>query len=172
MTAPVFEHCLFVGGTGMLEAAARHAAELSRRLTLGARRPESLAKALGVMALPLDWHDRSATVAALATLDGPAPDLLISWLHDDGVWLAAGLEGLLPTAARTIRVHGSDSRDPARRAERDPNPRADLRRQTVILGWVNEPEGRRWLTDAEISSAVIRAIDRPGENTVIAGALT
>jgi hypothetical protein len=171
MADVALRHVLVIGGTGMLAPATRWLAGRAGRVTLAARRPAPLAAEVGAAALPLDWADRDGALAALASV-GPAPDLLVSWLHDDAVWLAAPAEALLPVGARSIRVHGSRSADPEVRRRRDPDPRADVRRQTVILGWVPDPageDGRRWLDDDEISGGVIAAVERPDDATVVVG---
>jgi hypothetical protein len=160
---------LIVGGTGMLAAASGYVAARSAHTTLVSRAPSKTAELLGTDAVALDWADRDAALATVAAL--PEADFLLSWLHDGGTWLARPLEDRLISGGRSIRVHGSNSRDPAVRARRDPDPRRDVRRQTVILGWVAEPGGVRWLAHDEICAAVIRAIETPAEETVVAGTL-
>ncbi|MEM9010506.1 MAG: hypothetical protein AAGE18_04715 [Pseudomonadota bacterium] len=168
--ADPFAHAVVFGGTGMLADATRHLAGLAGQLTLLARRPAPLAMELGAVPLPVDWADPDATRAVIAGI-APAPDLVLSWLHDEAVWLAAPLEALLPAGGRSIRVHGAASRDPARQAERDPNPRPDVRRQTVILGWQQVETGTRWLTDDEVSAGAIAAIEDAEATRIVAGTL-
>ncbi|MBO6717285.1 MAG: hypothetical protein JJ913_04935 [Rhizobiaceae bacterium] len=153
----------------MLEQASHYIAARARQATLVSRSPAEAANRIGAGHAALDWTNRDAALAAVESL--PEADLLLSWLHDDGTWLARPLEDRLAPGGRSIRVHGSNSRDPAVRSKRDPDPRDDVRRQTVILGWVNEPGGARWLTHEEISAAVIRAIESPGDEVVVAGGL-
>ncbi|MEO0999770.1 MAG: hypothetical protein AAFW69_04045, partial [Pseudomonadota bacterium] len=150
----------------MLAEATRAIAARAARTTLLARRPETLAAETGAAYQRIDWADPGAA-AALDAL--PPADLLLSWLHDDAVHLARPLEDRCRPGARVIRVHGAASRDPATRAARDPDPRPDLRRQTVILGWAAGP---RWLSDAEISAAAVEALVNPDKETVVAGILT
>ena len=75
--------------------------------------------------------------------------------------LVVGGTGMLAEASRFIRVHGSDSKGPKQIANR----------QTVILGWVNEPAGRRWLSNTEISGGVIEAVRNPFEQIIVVGSL-
>lgn len=153
----------------MLARASAHIAAHADALSLASRSPDPLAAALGARPIAFDWADHDTALTGFAPL---APvDTLISWLHDDGIWLAEHLEAKLKPQGRSIRIHGADSRDPDVRDRRDPNPRDDLVRQTVILGWVNRPDGRRWLTNDEISDAVIRAVDHASEATIQAGDL-
>jgi hypothetical protein len=158
---------MIVGGTGMLAQATEHVAPLSNRLTLGTRQPGELAKKLKAIPLHLNWKERDKTLSSLSA--HPKVDLLISWLHDDGVWLAEYLEEKLVSGGRSIRVHGALSRDPKVMARRNPNPRSDVRRQTVILGWVFDIDGQRWLTNDEISQAVVEAVERPELKMIVAG---
>jgi hypothetical protein len=175
MAEPRFRHALVVGGTGMLAPATRRLAGRAGRLTLASRHPGTLAAEIGAAPLPIDWNDRAAASAALAAFrrDAAPVDLLVAWLHDAAVWLAAPAEACLAAGARSIRVHGSRSADPAVRRARDPDPRPDVRRQTVILGWHPDPlaeDGRRWLDHAEISDGVIAAVDEPDREIVLVGA--
>jgi hypothetical protein len=169
MTGNAHGDVLIVGGSGMLARASRYIAADSGKLTLGSRNPGALAGELGAVPLVLDWTDPAMARAALKTI---APvDLLVSWLHDGGIWLAELAEAKLKPQGRSIRIHGALSRKPAVKAARDPNPRPDVQRQIVILGWVNEGETRRWLTNDEISDAVIEAVQHPARKDVVAGVL-
>jgi hypothetical protein len=157
----------------MLAEAAREIAGRGARVTLIARSPEALAREIGAEALAMDWRSRDDVARALALLRArPAPDLMISWIHADGLWCLPGLEGLLAAGARSIRVHGSAAGDPRTGVTADPPPPAQAVRQHVVLGWVNEARGRRWLTDAEISGGVIAALDDPAAAPRIVGTLT
>lgn len=85
--------------------------------------------------------------------------------------LAVGGTGMLAEVSRSIRVHGSDSKGPKQIANRNPGSRQDINRQTVILDWVNEPAGRRWLSNTEISGGVIEAVRNPFEQIIVVGSL-
>jgi hypothetical protein len=166
-------HALVIGGTGMLAGAVREIAGRAEALTLIARAPERLAAETGAEPLAMDWADRVSVAAALAHLAGrPAPDLMISWIHRNGLWCLTEFEALLAPGARSIRVHGSATGDPAGGVSSDPAPPAGVRRQDVVLGWVNEPGGRRWLTNAEICAGVLEALDRPERRAAIVGTLS
>ncbi|WP_375550567.1 hypothetical protein [Rhodophyticola porphyridii] len=157
---PAFDKVLVVGGTGILADASRWIAGHCNHLTLLARRPEALAKELGATAVPIDWSGPDAT-GRLSALPRDF-DLAVSWLHDAAAFLARPIEDCLKPGGRSIRVHGSRSADPHTRAARDPDPRPDVARQVVILGWHPEPgDGQRWLSNAEISAGVVAAIREP-----------
>ena len=156
-------HVFIIGGTGMLAEASRWISERAISLTLAARNPEPLAKMLGAIPLQLDWSNRTTALPDMAF------DIAITWLHDDGIWLTRPAENLLQVGGRSIRIHGSNSFDPAMRALRDPDPRKDVKRQTVILGWIDAEENKRWLTNGEICDGVITAINAPDREIVIVG---
>jgi len=161
---------LIVGGGGMLTEASRHIGRHFRKLTLASRNPSALAESIGAASVPLDWGDRGKALESLNELKNlPAPDLLVSWLHDDGIWLVEGLEALLPPGGRSIRLHGAASGDPSVLAQRNPGPRDDIPRQTVVIGWMPDGAGRRWLTHSEISGGVIAAFDAPETPLVTVG---
>ncbi|QBY01547.1 hypothetical protein E2K80_13110 [Rhodophyticola sp. CCM32] len=157
---PAFDKGLVVGGTGMLAQASEWIAAQCQNLTLVARHPDALAAKLGATPLQLDWADPDAAdrIAAL-----PSDfDLVLTWVHDAAAGLVRPCEDRLKPGGRSIRVHGSLSADLQTRAARDPNPRPDIARQVVILGWHPEPGGgKRWLSNDEISAGVIAAIREP-----------
>ena len=145
---------LVVGGTGMLAEATRWLAGRVDHLTLVARSPEALAAEVGAHSLPMHLQ---ATCAAAHLPAGPC-DLALVWLHDDMVGLARPIADLLTVGGRLVRIHGALSADPAVEARRDPDPRSDIRQQIGILGWHPDPtaeDGKRWLSDAEISGGAI-----------------
>ncbi|WP_417599225.1 hypothetical protein [Pararhodobacter oceanensis] len=165
---------LVVGGTGMLRETTCAIAERASALTLIARSPEALAADLSAtcpttpMALDLTAED---AVARIAQTEGGF-DTAILWLHDDAVSLSRPLENLLRPEGRLLRVMGSLAMDPAVRATRAPDPRPDITRQLVILGWHPDaaaPEGQRWLSHAEINAGVLAALNAPVLEALIIG---
>lgn len=163
-------HALVVGGTGMLEAATRHVAAHWAEVTLVARDPFALAEALGATPCALDWAAPEAgeRIAAL----GEGFDLALIWLHEEASGVSRAFEDRLRPGGRLVRVMGSAAMDPAVRDRRAPDPRADIHRQLVITGWhpdATQPEGRRWLTHAEISGGVIAALRDPALEAMVIG---
>jgi hypothetical protein len=161
-----------VGGTGMLAAASARFAGAYGDVFLAARDPAPLAEKTGAMALPFDWSDKKNATAVLKSLaEGPPFDLVVSWLHDDGLWCVPFLEALPKKNGRSIRVHGSAAGDPGKGLTTDPAPRDGIVRQNVVLGWVSEGTGRRWLTHEEISRGVMKAFETPRELAFVVGTL-
>ncbi len=161
---------LVVGGTGMLADATRALAPLADSLTLMARNPDALASELSATGITMDWSapDASAQLSALAAKF----DTALVWIHDDAAPLSRAIEDALRPGGRLIRVMGSQAMDPAVRDARAPNPRGDISRQLVILGWhhdVAAPEGQRWLSHSEICAGVLAAAHAPALEALIIG---
>ncbi len=164
-----FDNALIVGGTGMLAEVSAHLAQISNALTIASRNPFTLAAKLKATPLELNWEN---TLEANASLKEVLPrDLVVSWVHEQGLSIIETIEATLKPGGRSIRVHGCESADPKVRDKVDAGTRADIIRQTVILGWVNQPGGARWLTHREISDGVIRSINNPQQKCIFVGSL-
>ncbi len=172
---PIVETCTYrhmraIGGTGMLRDASIALAARSERLTSVARAQASLDRLDDAPPrstlhhrLRLDWSD---TDGFLDAIDGHVsgtehPDLVLAWIHDDGVALRLALRlARRATPIRFIHVIGSASQDPVRVAERvldGFHPPAHLAYRQVVIGSQRTGHGRRWLTDDEISQGVLEA---------------
>ncbi len=152
-----------MGGTGMLAPAAHWLALRANSITLAARNPAELAEDLGAEAMPFDWNAGDLARRALSARRNRY-DMAIIWLHEEASALARPVEDVVKKGGRVIRVHGSLAADPVIRRLRDPDPRSDVNRQVVILGYHPDEaadEGKRWLSDIEISGGVIAAIKDP-----------
>ncbi len=146
------ERALIIGGTGMLAEASRWIAARTGQTVLAARHPEVLATELGATPWVMDWRDQCSGLSTLVPM--PAFDLVLAWLHVDGLWLAEHLHSKLAKGGRFVHVHGSAALDPTvlkRRAV------VGAGVQNVILG----RNGGRWLSKAEISAGVIAALEAP-----------
>ncbi len=163
--AETFGRVLMVGATGMLAAVARHLAPRSEKLVLAARAPAALAAQIGATPARLDWTDKASAAPVLEQ----EFDLVVSWLHRDGLWLTAPLEETLLPGGRSIRVHNSRSVDRAVRDRLDPAPRGDISRQIAVLAWDQHRGSRRWLTDEKIAAGVIELIQSPQTPLLIVG---
>ncbi len=137
----------------MLASATHFLAARSKSTTIIARNPLELAQKLGVCGVVADWERKHKIAAALELL--PKFDLVLSWLHARGQWLAPSLEDKLVENGRAIRVHGSRVKMPTVLPF---GARTDIIRQNIILGWINGVSGRRWLTNEEISQGVMGVI--------------
>ncbi|GEM_PF-6252064 len=153
----------------MLAGASAYIAGVSRSLYLACRHPHALAEELDAQPIHLDWTERSKALEALEDL--PDFDLLLTWLHQDGLWLVQHLERLLTTEGRSIRVHGSTAMDARELHLRNGPLSPEVLRQNLILGWIKTSRGRRWLSHTEISAAAIELLIRPAQEHLIAGSL-
>ncbi len=163
--AETFGRVLMVGGTAMLAGVAQYLAPRSERLVLACRRPLELAAQIGADPIALDWTDE----ASIAPLLEQEFDLVISWLHAEGLWLTGLLEETLVPGGRSIRVHNSKSVDAAVRDGLDPAPRGDISRQIAVLAWDQYRGSRRWLTNEKIVGGVIELIQAPETALLIIG---
>jgi NAD(P)-dependent dehydrogenase (short-subunit alcohol dehydrogenase family) len=160
------EHDLVIGGSGMLADLAEAMARSGRRVSVVARgyaRLQSLAaRHPNIHPLPLDYYDDVAFDAGLAQAvrDYGAFSRCVAWMHDDSRDRALRI-------ARHVRdvyceVLGSASVDPARPdllsqwQELFP---ASPKLRLAVLGFAVENGRARWLTDAEISTGVGRALE-------------
>ena len=156
----MIERALIIGGTGMLAEASRWVAAQAGQTVLAARKPEALAAEIGAIPWVMDWADQCSGLSTLVPM--PEFDLVLAWLHVDGLWLAEHLHSKLAKGGRFVHVHGSAALDPAvltRRAV------AGACVQNVILG----RKGGRWLSKAEISAGVIAALAAPFSPRVVVG---
>lgn len=147
--------------SGLVEALAGEGG----RLSLLSRRASRVADDRG---FDCDYHDeaqfRRALLAAVHR-NGPI-DLAVAWFHTLKIpaprLLAEQVRG------RMFQVLGSATADPAHpdrllRAAEVGEGLPDCRLRQVVLGFVQEAGGSRWLTNPEISAGVLEAItaDRP-----------
>ena len=159
-------HILVVGGTGMLAGLVEALAGDGGRLSLVSRRAS--AAGLPGRAFDADYHDEAAFTAALdAAVAGQGPiDLAVAWFHTLRIAAPRRLAERVGTPAapgRLVQVLGSATADPARpdrlrtaAAVAEGLPHCRLAQ--VVLGFRLEAQGARWLTEAEISAGVLRAV--------------
>jgi hypothetical protein len=162
---------IIIGGTGMLSSATREISHQANDLVLIARQPNELASEINARAIQLNWKNKDAVESAISKLiSEPKVDILLIWIHEDGLWCLPLFENLLVENGRSIRVHGSTAGDPTEGVKTDPlPPRDDIIRQNVVLGWVEETNGRRWLTDNEISEGALAAFNNPERSSIVVG---
>ncbi|GAB5497031.1 MAG: short-chain dehydrogenase [Phycisphaerales bacterium] len=151
---------MVVGGTGMLAGVCRELAERGCLLSVLARRQADLGP--GVTCYPCDYTDPDSfkSAADSAIRQTGKPSLLITWIHSTAP-LAADLIHSWTTPTRHIRVLGSASAN---------KPAPDLSEagvEQVVLGFVVNQTGSRWLTHDEICEGVMRAVDHPQRRTVV-----
>lgn len=168
-------HALVVGGTGMLRDVSLELVRRGFEVSVVERRTERLARLRQeagprLHPVPVDYRDTGALSEALerqvAQL-GPIV-LAVVWVHsvapEAPYVIARYVQG------RYFHVLGSATADPSR-----PDPGRSrrfaalphLRYREVILGFVVEPGGSRWLTHDEISRGVLEAIDRDAPRGIV-----
>jgi hypothetical protein len=137
----------------------------------GARRLEALRDASGsVHPARADWRDPAGFRAALddaVAARGPF-EVAVCWVHADAP--EAALDAARRVRGRFFHVLGSAAADPSRP---DPGRRArfeaipGLSYHEVILGFVVEGGGSRWLADGEISTGVLAAVAAARPRSVV-----
>ena len=134
---------LLLGATGMLAAAARHAAMRADECVLVSRGADafsfgSTALDEKLTRLPLSYEDEPALLDQLA---GHAPfDLALTWIRPRAELLRAALDALRSDAFAQ---------------------QSDITYAQVILGFVRENGASRWLNHEEISAAAIAQMEMP-----------
>lgn len=71
------------------------------------------------------------------------------------------------SSPRVFHVVGSAAADPSRIGDREASALAGARYRRIVLGFVLDGSGSRWLSDDEIASGVLRAIDDDLEDSVV-----
>jgi hypothetical protein len=174
-------HTLIIGGTGMLKEASRVLASKSHMLTSVARTTQSLqsldAELHGFTGvhhmLALDWSDPTEFLSSVARHVAVVgiPSLVVAWLHDDG--LAAEVATCVSSkdgACRFFQIRSCTVADPASKVYYDKSivaPIAGVTPHQIILGFDSDGDGSRWLSDSEISTGVLSAIERQDRTTVV-----
>ena len=172
---------LLLGTTGMLSAAAAHAVARSKKAVLVSRNADQFSFNNDVLdhkitPINVSYDDEGAFLDAL--LPHAPFDLALTWLHPPADILRAALDGMIAPHGRLVEVMGSrslllgktgEASIAARRADAMAL-QAEITYAQVILGFVLEASGARWLTHEEISAAAIAQMERP-QPRVIAGVL-
>lgn len=137
-------------------------------------RREDRVRAIAPQIIPIacDYNDAGAMASAL---EGQTPDLVVVWIHDAMLALRRMLVEHVRPGGRLVQVVGSGHGDPSRadRVEKKKAVTAGLpvAGQIVVLGFVVENAGSRWLTDTEISDGTFAAIES-GAPFIIVGTAT
>lgn len=168
------EHDLVIGGSGMLAGLVRRLAARGRQVTVIARGRDRLQRlaAPNIHPLALDYRDRAALDAGLARCTAEIGPIArcVAWMHDDD------LDRVLRIAAHIrdvyCQIRGSASADPSR-----PDLLAQWQTafaapgkpvlRIAVLGFVVDGEASRWLTNAEISDGVDRALESDQPVTIV-----
>lgn len=163
---------LLLGATGMLAAAARHAAAKAEKSVIVSRNAGSFSfgdQTLDAksVSLALSYEDEPALLAALGE---HAPfSLALTWIRPRAELLRAALDALVAPGGLLVEVMGSRSilagpkGEPSIasfRAEALAH-QPDISYAQVVLGFVREGKTSRWLNHEEISAAAIAQMEMP-----------
>jgi hypothetical protein len=120
----------------------------------------------------VDWHDTQALALALRSAvvaRGPVV-LAVCWVHLDA---PSALPTVLDVIAderrppRVFHIVGVESADPMRSGAEPERDMPGTWYRRVVLGFIVEASGARWLTDEEICAGVIAAIENDVVESVI-----
>lgn len=163
---------LLLGTTGMLSAAARHAAAQAEKAVIVSRNAKDFSfgdEALDAKCerLSFSYEDEPAFLAAL---EAHAPfDIALTWIRPRAELLRAALDALVAPEGLLVEVMGSRSILTGENgAPSIATIRADalaaqpgIAYAQVILGFVRENGASRWLNHEEISAAAIAQLEMP-----------
>lgn len=167
-------HALVVGGTGMLRGLTLALAGKGYIVSVIARdatRLRALADAAaglpgGVNPVPLDYREGARLRAALREAIAQHGRIVVAvcWIHSTAPHALEQIAGVIEGSrvpCRLFHVRGSAAANPAEKAKQLPAWLEDcphVQYRQVILGFVVEPWGSRWLTHEEISGGVLTAV--------------
>ncbi len=170
------DHVLFVGGSGMLRAAALEFAKRGHIVSVVARRQyrmdemaEHAANWPGsIHGIALDYRNTDTLTESLNRAIGAigAIKLAVCWIHSTAhraPFVVADVVGRGSAECRYFNILGSAAADPSlpdpeREAQFNEYPK--LKYREIVLGFIEGEAGEpRWLTDEEISHGVLTAID-------------
>lgn len=170
------KHALVIGGTGMLkqvtlwlERNGYHVSVIGRKYS----RLNAVVKEAGdahrVTPISLDYYDDGALRSAIEKTNaehGPI-DLVVAWIHSAASNALSVLNETVSKNAiadwRLLHVRGST----AYIDKKNPEVPANCLYRQVLLGFVLDGGGARWLTHGEIASGVIKAIHTDEEEHVV-----
>jgi hypothetical protein len=175
-----WRHALIVGGTGMLAGASRFIASHADTTSLFARTDKSLSSlrhslpdALDVATHAVDYRSEQAFNAAVRTRVEKVgvPDIVLAWIHTEPP--ASALATQLAAYGEPLRffhVLGSASASPTgsllrRRMHYDALP--GLSYHQIVLGFICNERGSRWLHHEEIADGAIEAVQSNAARYVV-----
>ncbi|WP_018683642.1 hypothetical protein [Actinokineospora enzanensis] len=153
------KRALVLGGTGMLAGCTARLVAGGWHVVLPSRRYAPLATDRGLgraLWVEADWSaPRALARRAGHVLEGPA-DLVIAWLDDSArLSVLRAVEPLLAPGAPVIEVYGVTDHAPRPATTLPAHPT-----QHVVLGVVGYAGRTRWLSSAEVTAAIVDAVDR------------
>ena len=169
-------HALVVGGTGMLWDVSIYLASKFDTVSVIAKSSyrlnnlweEAEAENLHINPLQLDYKDEEHLEQSLQEAikqHGPI-DLIIAWIHNEAPEAPVSIGKILDNQGTKYHYFDlwgfaatSDS-DPETEREEELQEFDNIVYHKVVLGFIIEDDGSRWLTNEEISKGVIRAIEK------------
>ncbi|HEV3359178.1 MAG TPA: hypothetical protein VG247_20435 [Pseudonocardiaceae bacterium] len=167
---------LVVGGTGMLSGVVAELVRDGWHVVVPSRRyapiPLDLPESAGdddrqAIWIEADWSEPGSFAERADRALGGEADLLVAWVHDAyREDVLAAVTPLLARGAVVVEVRGATAAAPHGGKPEPSLPEHET--QLVVLGFVRDGEGTRWLTHREISEGVLEAVrralaDRPPE---------
>ena len=152
---------LVVGGTGMLAGLVAALAERGDAVTVVARSPRPLPERATQLALDYRDSDRLRRALADAVRERGPIELAVCWIHTDAPEAPRVVGEAVAPGGRLVQVFGTQVWPLASVPE-------GVEYAQVLLGAVREGSASRWLTDAEISTGVLAAVDA-GEPVAVVG---
>jgi hypothetical protein len=162
---------MIIGGTGMLAGASRFIAARADAVSLLARTEASLSllrrdlpDALDVATHAVDYRSEQAfSEAVLGSVETfGVPDIVLAWMHSEAP--AQALAAQLAAYAQPLsffHVLGSASASPTaslQQQRRFYDALSGLSYHQIVLGFMVDAHGSRWLSNEEIASGVIDAV--------------
>ncbi len=172
-------HAVVLGATGMLRAATLGLVERGFNVTAVARNQKRLSRLEDdgdgkIRAVALDYRDGDQLAGALSEAEEERGDvaLIIAWIHSVAPDAPLLVARTLATGHKLRYAHvlGSAAADPAiedDRRRRSFDAVHGVAYQEVILGFVREAKGSRWLTNEEISAGVLHAVDSHASRSIV-----
>jgi hypothetical protein len=156
----VSRHTLVVGGTGMLAGLVAALSERGDDLTVVARSPRPLPR--GAVLLSVDYRSTEDLRRGLAGATGERGpiELAVCWIHTDAPDAPRVVAESVAPGGRLVQVFGT------RVWPLSPVPDG-VEYAQVLLGAVREGSGSRWLTDEEIATGVLAAVDAADPVSVV-----
>lgn len=166
---------LIIGGTGMLRGLAGPLASQGEHVALLGRSAGSLVppSLIGpqVAGFSANWcvPGEVARAAREAERWGGPISSVIAWVHQDGEKACGEVAELLEPKARCTwwDLWGSGAGAPGCVPSPRVQPRDGLELRSIILGWVREASGSRWLSHPEIVTGVLQAIQSDHRRSIV-----
>lgn len=158
------KHALVIGGTGMLAQATLELSRNGYRVSVIGRSEQKMQQLLDqnrnqLMPVFVDYSNTKAFAAELIKIQQQGPiQLIIAWIHASGSNVIPCLSEILPASVPCKLVHVTGSSSKLYRFQVNVDFPDQISYHQVQLGFKFENGVSRWLTDEEISTGVINAV--------------